>query len=81
MYKGCGNIFTTFLSKKTSSDIDDDISYFGVPVFSYKDLEEATHKFDASKELGDGGYGTVYYGKKITLYHNFFVSCCVKNAK
>ncbi|XP_017235480.1 LEAF RUST 10 DISEASE-RESISTANCE LOCUS RECEPTOR-LIKE PROTEIN KINASE-like 1.2 isoform X1 [Daucus carota subsp. sativus] len=63
MYKGCGNIFTTFLSKKTSSDIDDDISYFGVPVFSYKDLEEATHKFDASKELGDGGYGTVYYGK------------------
>lgn len=62
-YKGCGNLFTTFLSKKASSDTDDNVSYFGVPVFSYKDLEEATHKFDPSKELGDGGYGTVYHGK------------------
>lgn len=62
-YKGCCNLFTALLSKNASSDIDDVISYFGVPVFSYKDLEEATHKFDPSKELGDGGYGTVYYGK------------------
>ncbi|KAK1374609.1 putative serine/threonine-protein kinase [Heracleum sosnowskyi] len=62
-YKGCGNLFTTFLANNTSSDIDDSASYFGVPVFSYKDLEEATQKFDPSKELGDGGYGTVYHGK------------------
>ncbi|XP_074328837.1 LEAF RUST 10 DISEASE-RESISTANCE LOCUS RECEPTOR-LIKE PROTEIN KINASE-like 1.2 [Apium graveolens] len=62
-YKGCGNLFATFFLKKTSSDIDDDVSYFGVPVFSYKDLEDATHNFDPSKELGDGGYGTVYHGK------------------
>ncbi|XP_057481956.1 LEAF RUST 10 DISEASE-RESISTANCE LOCUS RECEPTOR-LIKE PROTEIN KINASE-like 1.1, partial [Actinidia eriantha] len=27
------------------------------------ELKEATHKFDPSKELGDGGSGTVYYGK------------------
>ncbi|CAN8243632.1 unnamed protein product [Cochlearia groenlandica] len=35
-------------------------SYFGVQVFSYEELEEATENF--SRELGDGGFGTVYYG-------------------
>ncbi|CAN7016262.1 unnamed protein product [Brassica oleracea var. botrytis] len=34
--------------------------YFGVQVFSYEELEEATANF--SRELGDGGFGTVYYG-------------------
>lgn len=37
--------------------------YFSVPVFSYSELEEATKSFDPSRELGDGGFGTVYYGK------------------
>ncbi|ANM58204.1 Protein kinase domain [Arabidopsis thaliana x Arabidopsis arenosa] len=34
--------------------------YCGVQVFSYEELEEATENF--SRELGDGGFGTVYYG-------------------
>lgn len=35
----------------------------GVRLFSYDELVEATSNFDPSKELGDGGFGTVYYGK------------------
>ncbi|KAI9161593.1 hypothetical protein LWI28_018902 [Acer negundo] len=37
--------------------------YFGAHVFSYTELEQATHNFHPSKELGDGGFGTVYYGE------------------
>ncbi|KAK4838680.1 hypothetical protein QYF36_015595 [Acer negundo] len=38
-------------------------SYFGAHVFSYDELEQATHNFHPSKELGDGGFGIVYYGE------------------
>ncbi|XP_058760797.1 LEAF RUST 10 DISEASE-RESISTANCE LOCUS RECEPTOR-LIKE PROTEIN KINASE-like 1.1 [Vicia villosa] len=48
-----------FYNKYTESDS----IYNGVPVFSFKDLEVATKKFDSSRELGEGGFGTVYYGK------------------
>ncbi|KAK2652306.1 hypothetical protein Ddye_012162 [Dipteronia dyeriana] len=38
-------------------------TYFGAHVFSYDELEQATNNFHPSKELGDGGFGTVYYGE------------------
>ncbi|GJW70497.1 leaf rust 10 disease-resistance locus receptor-like protein kinase-like 1.4 protein [Tanacetum coccineum] len=55
-------------------------SYFGTQVFTYEELEVATDNFNDSRELGDGGFGTVYYGKLIDgrevamkrLYENNF---------
>ncbi|KAI8539148.1 hypothetical protein RHMOL_Rhmol09G0158900 [Rhododendron molle] len=55
-------------SKNTSSDhlskadLEGSSAYFGASVFSYAELEQATDDFDPSKELGDGGFGTVYHG-------------------
>ncbi|KAK2405270.1 LEAF RUST 10 DISEASE-RESISTANCE LOCUS RECEPTOR-LIKE PROTEIN KINASE 1.1 [Trifolium repens] len=37
--------------------------YFKIPLFSYKELEEATNNFDHANQLGSGGFGIVYYGK------------------
>ncbi|TXG57329.1 hypothetical protein EZV62_018642 [Acer yangbiense] len=47
----------------SKSDLEAASAYFGVPVFSYSELAEATNNFNHEKELGDGGFGTVYYGK------------------
>ena len=46
-------------------------TYFGAHVFSYEELEEATENFNPSKKLGEGGFGTVYYGKKLTSQTKF----------
>ncbi|XP_074295613.1 LEAF RUST 10 DISEASE-RESISTANCE LOCUS RECEPTOR-LIKE PROTEIN KINASE-like 1.2 isoform X2 [Silene latifolia] len=48
---------------QSPSEVEKGNIYFGVPLFSYNELREATDNFDESKELGDGGFGTVYYGK------------------
>uniref|UniRef100_M1D046 Wall-associated kinase n=3 Tax=Solanum tuberosum TaxID=4113 RepID=M1D046_SOLTU len=54
---------TRKLSNIFNHDAEGGSIYFGVSVFSYSELEEATDDFNSSRVLGDGGYGTVYYGK------------------
>ncbi|XP_034675792.1 LEAF RUST 10 DISEASE-RESISTANCE LOCUS RECEPTOR-LIKE PROTEIN KINASE-like 1.1 isoform X2 [Vitis riparia] len=59
----------TFLSRNTSSDpsskseLEITGAYFGIPIFPYTELEEATNYFDPDREIGDGGFGTVYHGQ------------------
>ncbi|CAA3004412.1 Serine threonine kinase [Olea europaea subsp. europaea] len=50
-------------SDPSKSDIESGSLFFGIPIFTYTELEEVTNNFDSSKELGDGGFGTVYHGK------------------
>ncbi|KAJ4961171.1 hypothetical protein NE237_021081 [Protea cynaroides] len=50
-------------SNPSSKDMEEGSTYFGVQMFSYNELEEATNNFHSNEELGDGGFGTVYHGK------------------
>ncbi|XP_058009859.1 LEAF RUST 10 DISEASE-RESISTANCE LOCUS RECEPTOR-LIKE PROTEIN KINASE-like 1.2 isoform X2 [Hevea brasiliensis] len=60
---------SSFVSQSTTSyfssnsDTEKGGLYFGVFLFTYAELEEATNNFDSAKELGDRRFGTVYYGK------------------
>ncbi|XP_027349550.1 LEAF RUST 10 DISEASE-RESISTANCE LOCUS RECEPTOR-LIKE PROTEIN KINASE-like 1.4 [Abrus precatorius] len=47
----------------SKSEIVQRSSYFGVQVFTYDELEEATKNFHPSRELGEGGFGAVYKGE------------------
>ncbi|KDP32982.1 hypothetical protein JCGZ_13013 [Jatropha curcas] len=53
---------TTPSYPSSKSDLEKGSTYFGAQVFTYEELVEATDNFNPSKELGDGGFGTVYYG-------------------
>ncbi|KAH7840409.1 hypothetical protein Vadar_016466 [Vaccinium darrowii] len=74
------NVSSYINSKKSSSDllskadIEGGSAYFGACVFSYAELEQATHDFDPCKELGDGGFGTVYHGYMRLLQVRLYMS-------
>ena len=44
------------------TDLENAVTIYGVRIFKYSELEKATNYFDSKKELGDGGFGTVYQG-------------------
>ncbi|KAK0573609.1 hypothetical protein LWI29_010827 [Acer saccharum] len=45
----------TSFDPSSKSDLEAAGAYFGVPIFSYSELAEATNNFNHEKELGDGG--------------------------
>ncbi|KAK9064559.1 hypothetical protein SSX86_015941 [Deinandra increscens subsp. villosa] len=64
IWRHCKNNPFSYVSSKKKSPHFDDISLsYGVSLFSYEELEDATQNFSPSHELGDGGFGAVYYGK------------------
>lgn len=59
----------TSCNPSSNSELQLGGSYFGVPIFSYAELAEATNNFSEKNKIGDGGFGTVYYGKKINFFY------------
>ncbi|CAO2815509.1 unnamed protein product [Amaranthus hypochondriacus] len=47
----------------SASELKKESNLIGIHLFAYSDLVAATHNFDQSNVLGNGGFGIVYYGK------------------
>lgn len=69
------SLFRNASSKPYLKDPEMSGTHFQTHLFSYAELQEATDRFDPSKELGDGGFCTVYKGtaeiavsNRITIY-------------